>query len=101
MAEALRTLDDILGRLRVLKPELERKYRIDELAIFGSWARGEQTDASDLDVLVEARRGMTLFDLAGLQTELSRSLDMDVDVVTRNSLRPNIARQVLPERIVL
>lgn len=97
----MKTLPDILAQLRRMKPDLERRYPIAELAVFGSWARGEQRDGSDLDLLVDARRGMTLLDLAALQQELSDSLGMDVDVVTANSLRPTLADSVLPERIVL
>lgn len=96
-----RTLDHILAQLRRLKPDLQSRYPIGEMAVFGSYARGEQTAESDLDVLVDAERGMTLLDLAGLQMELHDALDLPVDVVTRNSLRPTVAARVLPERIVL
>jgi predicted nucleotidyltransferase len=96
-----RTLDDILERLRRIKPDLETRYPIRELAVFGSYARGEQTEDSDVDVLVDVGRGMSLFDLAGLQMELADALGVPVDVVTKNSLRPTVATQVLSERIVL
>lgn len=96
-----RTLDDILRQLRTIKPDLESRYPIREMAVFGSYARGEQTEESDVDVLVDAGRGMTLLDLAGLQIELQDALGVDVDVVTKNSLRPVVAARVLPERIVL
>ncbi|CAA7618703.1 nucleotidyltransferase family protein [Magnetospirillum sp. UT-4] len=93
----MRTLDDILVQLRAIKPELERRYPIRELAVFGSYARGEQTEDSDLDVLVLPGEGMTLIEFAGLQRELSESLGLAVDLVSKRALRPRIGERILAE----
>jgi uncharacterized protein len=90
-----RTLDDILRQLRTIKPDLESRYPIREMAVFGSYARGEQTEDSDVDVLVDAGRGMTLLDLAGLQIELQDALGLKVDVAMKDGLRPRVALSVL------
>ncbi|WP_414648341.1 nucleotidyltransferase family protein, partial [Dinghuibacter sp.] len=47
------TLETILEKLRAFKPELQRKYPISSLGVFGSYARGEATEKSDVDVAVE------------------------------------------------
>ncbi len=54
------TLETILERLRAYKPELQRKYPISRLGVFGSYARGEATENSDIDVAVELNGPMGL-----------------------------------------
>jgi predicted nucleotidyltransferase len=58
------------------------------MGIFGSYARSEQRQNSDLDVLVEPGDGMTLPDYAGLQSELSEALGIRVDLANRRTLKP-------------
>jgi uncharacterized protein len=48
----MKTLDEIVGQLRRMQPDLRRRYRIREMGVFGSYVRGEQTEGSDLDILV-------------------------------------------------
>jgi predicted nucleotidyltransferase len=48
----MRTLDEVIAQLRRVQPDLRRRYPIRELGIFGSYVRGEQTQDSDLDILV-------------------------------------------------
>jgi uncharacterized protein len=63
----MRTLADIIGELRRIGPDLRRRYPIRELGVVGSYVRGEKTDASDLDILVDLGHGIGLIELAGLQ----------------------------------
>lgn len=65
--------------------------------VFGSALRGDDTDSSDLDLLVDPTAGTTLFDLGGLQDELERLLGVRVDVVTPNDLPPKFRGSVLAE----
>jgi len=58
------------------------------VAVFGSVARGEETSESDIDFLVEFSRDVSLFDIGGLQVELSELLGMPVDVISTRGLRP-------------
>lgn len=95
----MRDLDDILADLRRIKPDLERRYHIRELSVFGSYARGQQTEASDVDVLIDAARGMTLLDLAGLQLELQEMLGLSVDVAMMGGLRPRVEPEIMRERV--
>jgi predicted nucleotidyltransferase len=70
----MRTLADIIADLRRMKPELQRDYPIRSLGVFGSYVRGEQTDRSDLDLIVDIGAGLGLMGLAGLQQDLSDRL---------------------------
>lgn len=80
---------------------IARRYGATDLRIFGSVARHEAGEASDLDLLVELEPGRTLFDLGGLSYELERLLGRRVDVVTAPLLRAEIRNRVLAEAVPL
>jgi len=69
--------------------------------IFGSVARGEEDEASDVDLLVELEPGRSLFDLGGLQYDLEALLGCHVDVVTERGLKARIRDRVLREAVAL
>lgn len=83
--------------------ELCRMYQVKELAVFGSVARGEATEASDLDIMVEfdpdARIGIIKFQL--LSEDLERLTGRPVDLVTKTGLKPRVRPQALKEAQVL
>ncbi|MBF0307669.1 MAG: pilus assembly protein [Alphaproteobacteria bacterium] len=80
---------------------LRRRYPIRSMGVFGSYARGEQREDSDVDVLVELGDDLDLIAYAGLQIELSDALGVPVDLVEREALRPRLAAQVLAEVVPL
>jgi uncharacterized protein len=65
--------------------------------VFGSVLYGTDLDGSDLDLLVDALPGATLFDLGGLQDELESMLGVHVDLLTPTDLPPKFRAQVLAE----
>ena len=65
-------------------------YQPKKIGAFGSYARGENTDKSDLDLLVEFGAKISLLDLAGLTQDLSEHLHIKVDLVTQGGLSPYI-----------
>ncbi len=69
--------------------------------VFGSVARGEDTDSSDIDLLVDLDEGAGLSDLIGLKRELADLLGVDVDVVPAASLKPRMRARVLHEAVAL
>ncbi|MDB9249168.1 nucleotidyltransferase family protein [Halorubrum ezzemoulense] len=93
--------EDISTRLAQLKPKLEQEYPISELGIFGSYARGEQESDSDLDLLVAFDKPVTLFDLVRLENELAEELGIEVDLVTKDSLKPRIETRVCDELVTV
>jgi uncharacterized protein len=76
---------------------LLNEYGVVRAGVFGSFARGEATALSDLDLLVELPRGASLFDLVGLQQDLGDVLEIEVDAHTYRSLHPLLRDQVLAE----
>jgi len=86
-------------RAEILKTAAEHgAYNI---RVFGSVARGEADEASDLDFLVDMEPGRSLLDLGGLLMDLQELLDCPVDVVTEKGLRRRIRDQVLKEAVAL
>ena len=76
-------------------------YGAKNLRVFGSVARGEDDDNSDLDLLVDLEPGRSLFDLGGLALDLQDLLGCSVDVVTEKGLKQRIRDRVLQEAIEL
>jgi hypothetical protein len=89
--------DEAIRRIREHLPELER-FDVRSLALFGSVARDEATDHSDVDVLVEFGRA-TFDGYMGLKFFLEELLGTRVDVATPDSLRPRTLDRVLREAV--
>lgn len=83
----MRNAQEILAILRRAMPELERDFHVSRLALFGSYARGQQTEASDVDILVEVDPsiGLQFVDLA---ERIESLLGVHVDVVSRRAISP-------------
>ena len=73
------------------------KYGARNVRLFGSVARGEALQDSDVDLLVDLEPGRSLFDLGGLLMDLQDILECKVDVVTEKGLRPRIRDRILKE----
>lgn len=73
------------------------RFRAANPRVFGSVVHGTDRDGSDLDLLVDALPGATLFDLGGLQDELETLLGVRVDLLTPNDLPPKVRLKVLSE----
>lgn len=74
-----------------------RRFRVANLRVFGSVLDGSDQDGSDLDLLVDALPGATLFDLGGLQDELQDLLGVPVDLLTPGDLPPKFRADVLAQ----
>jgi predicted nucleotidyltransferase len=86
-----------LDHKRVAVREAVSRFRTANLRVFGSALHGTDQDGSDLDLLVDALPGATLFDLGGLQIELEDLLGVSVDLLTPGDLPPKIRDKVLAE----
>lgn len=78
-----------------------RQRGVIRAGVFGSLARGEAGEGSDVDFLVEFEKGRSLLDLAGLRLDLRDLLGRDVDVATPNSLHPKLRDRILDEVVPL
>lgn len=98
-ASGSRTLTEIRQILREYLPELRVRYGVRSLALFGSYVRGEQGNASDLDILVEYETPPDFFQFVELEDTLSQLLGVQVDLVMKSALRPRIGQRILAESV--
>lgn len=91
--------EEILRVLRAVKADVTIRFKARELALFGSVARAEHAECSDIDLLVDFAEGADLFDLVGLALYLEERLGRRVDVVPRHALRPELRDAVLRELV--
>lgn len=94
-----RRLDQVISTLRALKPELESRYQVEQVALFGSYVHQAEHSDSDLDVLVQFREAPSLLQFIELENALSESLGLKVDLVMREALKPRIGRRILEEMV--
>lgn len=87
----------VLNRHRSAVREVVSRFHAANPRIFGSVLHGTDRDGSDLDLLVDALPGATLFDLGGLQIELESLLGVHVDLLTPADLPPKFRLHVLAE----
>ena len=96
-------LEEIKQKLIPRLPQIKQQYHITQLGIFGSYIRGEATNHSDLDILVEfdsqAKFGLLTF--CELENYLSDLLAIKVDLVMKDGLKPNIGSNILQEVVYL
>jgi len=85
----------------MLKPTLKKRFKVETIDIFGSYARGEQSEKSDLDVLVTYSEAVSLFTVIDLKKYLRRKLRLKVDVISKDYLNKHIKDQVLREAVVV
>lgn len=94
-----RSLEDVKLQLQELKPTLRKRFKVESIDIFGSYARSEQTEKSDLDILVTYSEMVDLLLVAGLRRYLRRKLHIKVDVISKEFLNKHIRDQVLEEAV--
>jgi predicted nucleotidyltransferase len=86
-------------RAEILRLALRHGAR--DVRVFGSLARGEENESSDLDLLVTLGEGRSLLDLVGLKQDLEDLVHRPVDVVTEKALSPYLRERVLSEAVAL
>jgi predicted nucleotidyltransferase len=94
-------LTELLREKRQEILRIAAKHGAYNVRLFGSVARGEADEASDVDILVELEPGRSLFDLGGVLMDLENLLGCKVDVVTVGGLRKRIRERVLKEAVPL
>ncbi|QID32346.1 HepT-like ribonuclease domain-containing protein [Pampinifervens florentissimum] len=95
--KTLPTLELFMEELLSLLPYLRERYGVKELGVFGSYLRGEQRQDSDLDLLVDFEKDISLWDVMELEEFLSERLGVRVDLIMKSSLRfrPHTAEKIL------
>jgi predicted nucleotidyltransferase len=77
--------------------EITHQHGAEAVRLFGSFARGQQSSTSDIDLLVRLGAGRGLLDLVAIKQDVEEALGLAVDVVTEDSLSPYIREAVLRE----
>lgn len=97
VGESRLTLEHYVQILRSHRVTLQERYRVREIGIFGSFARGEQRRRSDIDILVDFDEIPDLFMFIGLADYLEEILRIKVDLVRKPVIRKEFREQILRE----
>jgi predicted nucleotidyltransferase len=97
MKEAQKIIKDIRKSL----PVLRNRYKVREIGLFGSYLRGEQKKNSDVDILVDFERTVSLFEFMALEGELCKLTGKKVDLVMKTALKPGIGKRILNEVVYI
>jgi len=83
----MKTREEILSLLAEDKPELEKRFKVQKLALFGSYARGEHHADSDVDILVEVPPSIGL-EFVTLAERIEKLLGLPVELVSQSAIKP-------------
>jgi hypothetical protein len=89
--------ETVMSQLQALLPEIRSRFGVRELAVFGSVARGHARETSDIDLIVDFEGSPTFDGYMGLKLFLEDSLGLQVDLVTRASIKPRLRAQIESE----
>ncbi|MDR1168630.1 MAG: nucleotidyltransferase family protein [Heliobacteriaceae bacterium] len=89
--------EEILDKLREIKPVLEQNYGISEIGLFGSYLRGDYTPESDIDILVEYSRVISLFKVVEIIEYLQDIFNKNIDLVSKEDLKKILKSRILNE----
>jgi uncharacterized protein len=81
------TTEQVLMILAIAKPQLQKKYPISELGLFGSYARGDFNEKSDIDILVDFNSRIDGFDYIRLAHDLEDTFQHKIDIVSRKGIK--------------
>ena len=93
----MQSREETRATLRDLKDDIATRFSVSWIGVFGSVARGEQTEASDVDILVKFSRPVGFFTFLELEEYLSMHLGAPVDLVTLDAAKPLIRERVAAE----
>lgn len=97
----MKKLKEIKKILAEHKPEIQRKFKVKEIGIFGSFVRGKHNKKSDIDILVEFAEPIGLFEFMDLEDYLKKIFGVKVDLVSKKALKPRIGEYILKEVIYI
>ncbi|MCD6407690.1 nucleotidyltransferase family protein [bacterium] len=97
----MKKIEEIKKILEEHKEELQDRYKIKKIGIFGSYIRNEQKAESDVDILVEFSEVPDLIEFVDLKNYLSELLNVKVDLVMKSVLKPNIGKRILKEVVYI
>ncbi len=90
-----KNIKEIITKLRKELPFLQKSFNVKTIQIFGSYVRNEETDKSDLDVLVVFTKSPGLIKFLELENYLNDKLKIKIDLVVKNSIKPRLRKNIL------
>ncbi len=97
----MRTIKDVKNALSKHKASLLRAFNLKEISVFGSCVRGEMSEDSDIDILVDFVEPISLFSFLDLEERLQGILGAKVDLVSKDALKPIIGARILKEAVAI
>jgi len=97
----MKELSKIKDIIKQHKRELEGRFKIKEIGVFGSYVREEEQKGSDIDILVEFREPVGLFEFMDLEEYLEKLLGGKVDLVSKKALKSRIGEYILKEVVYI
>jgi len=97
----MKTLTEIRRLITEHSDFLAEKYGVSVVGVFGSYVRGEEAEQSDLDLLVEFLRPISLLELVGAEIYLTEVLGLKVDLVPKRDVRAELRESILEEAVPL
>ncbi len=94
----MKTLDDIKSVLKKHMTELEDRFKVSKIGVFGSYAREEEANTSDVDILVDLTEPIG-WEIIDLKEFLEEILGIEVDLVTVKALKPELSDMILKEAV--
>ena len=95
------TIDEIRNKINENKQFFERNFSVKNFFLFGSYAKGLQTNESDIDLLVEFSKEVDMFTMVDLQECLANLFNKKIDLGTPQGLKNFIKKQILQEAVLL
>lgn len=95
------SIDEIRNLIKENEQFLKKKYFVNRFFLFGSYAKGQQTPKSDIDLLVDFNKTIDMFALVDLQEYLKNLFGKKIDLGTKNGLKKVIKNSILNEAIAL
>ncbi len=97
----MKKLEELRTILQYHKEDLKDEYAVNEIGIFGSYTKEEQIETSDIDILVDFQKAIDLLTFVHLKNHLSGLLNVNVDLVMKKALKPNIGQRILKEVVYI
>jgi len=98
---SVKSKEEILAALNDVMNRHAQEYHLKRVGLFGSYARSEQNEVSDVDVLVEFSESPDLFDFLKFEEFLEKTLGVKVEAVRKEALRPELKDRILSETIYI
>lgn len=93
----MKTKEEVIKVLKHELPYLKQRYGVSNVGLFGSYSRNEQTEHSDIDLLVDFERPIDFFKLFEVEDYLKEKFGIKVEIVTRPALKGRIKNRILKE----